>query len=294
MQNSSEIFSQHEYRHSAMKEESKWNINDGYKNEKEFETYPHRALPNGEYGFNIVLNLKSTDLDFMCKGPVQGFKVRVHSPNEFPEMSNGAFRVPLNEEVVVALSAEMTKDETKFDGTCHTSKTKSLKFFNEYSQLNCLSECKSNYVLGKCGCVKFSMIRDNKTKVCTQHDMTCIVDAIDKFSTNKRFKSEFPCDCRPSCNNLNYKIDISTAVFDFNQVFKAYKEPLENEFPKSIMSRMVVYFKEDHYTLKAIYDNEESWSTVLAQIGGIVALFIGASIISIIELFYFFAKKFFV
>lgn len=293
MKNASEIFSDIEYRHGDTRERSDWNLNDGYKDEEEFEAYPHRALPNADYGFNIVMSLKTSDIDHMCKGPVQGFKVKVHSPDEFPQMSNGAFRVPLNEEILVGLNAEMSKDETKFDGACHTSDTKSLKYFREYSQINCQSECRADYVYEKCGCVKFSMIRNDRMKVCTQHDTKCISDALDLFSTVERFKSEFPCDCRPACNNLKYQADVTSAIFDFKQVFKAYNESLDKEFSQAMLSRLVVYFKDDHYTMKALYENNQGYLEILSQVGGIAALFLGASIISVVEIFYFLIRKFF-
>lgn len=293
MQNVSEIFSDIEYRHGEMKEGSQWNLNDGYENEEEFEAYPHRALPSANYGLNIVMSLKNSDIDHMCRGPVQGFKVKVHSPDEFPVMSTGAFRVPLNEEIMVGLKAEVTKDETSFDGACHTSDTKSLKYFKEYSQINCQSECRADFVYKECGCVKFTMVRDDQTKICTQHDISCITEAVDKFSTIERFKAEFPCDCRPSCNNLKYQTEVTSATFDFKQVFVAFNESIDEEFSKAILSRLVVYFKDDHYTRRALYESNESYLTVLSQLGGIAALFLGVSIISVLEIFYFLIRSVF-
>lgn len=293
MQNASEMFSDIEYRHGELKDESQWNLYDGYKNVEEFEAYPHRAFPNADYGFNIVLSLKNTDIDHMCRGPVQGFKVKIHSPDEFPQMSNGAFRVPLNEEVLVGLKAEMTYEETSFVGVCHMKHEKTLKYFRDYSQMNCQSECRADYVFKKCGCVKFSMIRDNQTKVCTQHDTKCITDAIDEFSTVERFKTKFPCDCLPSCDSLKYQTEVTSAIFDFKQVFKAFNESLENEFSKAILSRLVVYFKHDHYTIKTLFEIEEGYLSILSQIGGIAALFLGVSIISVLEVFYFLIRRIF-
>lgn len=293
MLNASEMFSRKEYRHEESEGGSMWDLRDGYENEKEFEVYPKRALPNAAYGLNVVVSLKTSDLDFMCRGPVQGFKVRIHAPNEFPQISDGFFRIPLNEEVIVGLRSEMTFDETKFDGTCHTSASKSLKYFQKYSQLNCLEECRSNYVQEKCGCVKLSMVRDNSTEICTQHGTQCIVDAVDKFSTIKRFESDFPCDCKPSCDRLKYETDITSAVFNFKQVFEAFDQSLDGEFPQAIMSRLSIYFKDDHFTVRKFSTEKRKWSEIASQIGGILALFLGASLLSVIETFYWLMRRVF-
>jgi acid-sensing ion channel, other len=202
-------------------------------------------------------------------------------------MSNGAFRVSPNEEVLVALDAEESLNPTDYYDTCHSTNTKSLEFFKDYSQLNCLSECKSNFVLEKCGCVKFSMIRGNETKVCTQHDTKCVTDAIDEFATTQRFKSKFPCDCLPPCNYLKYKSDVTSGIFSFKQVFKAFNESLEKEFPRSIMSRLVVYFKDDHYESISYYYDDKCLMWKITYIGGVFAFFLGISIISVVEFLYF-------
>lgn len=288
-----EMFTKKGNRYVESQKEPMWDLKDGYKNQKDFDVYPKRALPNSAYGLNVVLSLKTSDLDFMCKGPVQGFKVRIHAPNEFPQMSEGYFRIPLNEEVIVGLRSQVISDETKFDGTCHSHQSKILKYFKSYSQLNCLDECRSNYVHKKCGCVKFNMHYDNTTKICNQHDIQCIVDAIDEFSINERFKTNFPCDCKPSCNFIKYDMDISSAVFDFKRVFEAYDASIDEDFPQSLMSRLSVYFKDDHFKLRTLTDVKQSWSEIAAQVGGIAALFLGASLISATELIYWLLRRIF-
>lgn len=292
MLNASEIFSKKEHRF-VESGASLWDLKNGYKDQNEFNVYPSRALPNTGYGLNVVLSLKTSDLDFICKGPVQGFKVKIHSPNEFPQISEGFFRIPLNEEVIVGLKAEKLLDETKFDGTCHSDESKKLKYFKKYSQLNCLEECRTNFVHNKCACIKFNMPHDNHTKICTQHETQCIVDAIDQFSTTERIKSDFPCDCRPTCNILKYDMDITSAIFNFKQVFEAYDKSLDGEFPQAMMSRLSVYFKDDHFTLRTLTNENQRWSEVAAKIGGIIALFLGASLISAIELFYWILRRVF-
>lgn len=54
-----------------------WNVEDGYSASADPETYPERVLgPGARAGLYMVLNGFEQDFDNMCRGPVQGFKVR--------------------------------------------------------------------------------------------------------------------------------------------------------------------------------------------------------------------------
>lgn len=268
--------------------QSEWRAKTGYKND-DFNAFPFRALSGSDVGFNVVLYQKSSDLDFMCKGPVQGYKVKIHSPDEFPRMSTGYQRIPLNSEVLIKVKPEFSSISES--SNCHSSSTKPLKLFKEYSHTNCVSECLANYLFSQCGCVKFSMTYGGNPKICNQHQSQCMNEATHNFSTANRLKEDFACDCKPSCDSLKFHSKVSQATFDFKKVFSAYNEKLDEEFPAAIMSRLVVYI-EDEFFFPTKYSTESPFN-MIAKLGGILAFFLGASWISFIEIFYFVARRFF-
>ncbi|CAG9788696.1 unnamed protein product [Diatraea saccharalis] len=52
-----------------------WNLENGYPPEAPIETYPHRGSGYGaKAGLTFLMKTKEIDLDYLCKGPVQGFK----------------------------------------------------------------------------------------------------------------------------------------------------------------------------------------------------------------------------
>jgi len=262
-----------------------WSVRTGYISE-EFDAYPYRAFSGADVGFNIVLNLKTSDIDFICRGPVQGYKMKIHSPDEHPRMATGYQRIPFNSEVLVNVKPEATLN---FDGTsCHSEKP--LKYFKQYSQANCVTECISSHVLSKCDCVKFSMVHKNGTEICNQHQTKCLQEALDEFNLEHRFEKGFPCDCKPSCDQLSYDTKVSQAVFDFQRVFNAYDVEIDDEFPSSIMSRVIVYFGDDSY-VQSLYVSTETTYEAIAKIGGVLAFFLGASIISVIEIFFYIFRR---
>lgn len=262
-----------------------WNVRSGYASE-EFDVYPRRAFAGADVGFNVVLKSNEDDLDYICKGPVQGYKVLIHSPDELPRMAKGFVRVPLNSETIVATNPEVSLSN---GGACYSSSSKSLKYFKQYSHANCITECISSYTLKQCGCVKFTMVHDDNTKICSQHETKCVADVPKNFSTSYAFESK--CDCKPSCDTLNYNTKVSQAVFDFKKTFEAFGADLESEFPGARLSRLMVYVGNDYYTTTMEKAQNSIYETV-AKIGGILAFFLGASLISLVEVLFYFIRRF--
>lgn len=131
-----------------------WSLEGGYKTSSE-DIYPNRVLgPGAKAGFNIVLKLTQPDLDYVCRGPVQGFKILLHTPDEIPRVSKHYFRVPLRSEVVVSVKPNMiTTSEGLADYAperrqCYFNNERHLQFFKVYTQSNCELECLANYTKG--------------------------------------------------------------------------------------------------------------------------------------------------
>lgn len=85
-----------------------WSLETGYTANASLSPYPLRVLSAGaRAGLFVLLPLYKYDLDYICRGPVQGFKILLHTPGEIPRVSKQYFRVPLNQEVVVAVKPNM-------------------------------------------------------------------------------------------------------------------------------------------------------------------------------------------
>lgn len=240
-----------------------WTLEEGYKINAPV-TYPRRVLgPGAKAGLNIVLKLTKPDLDYICRGPVQGFKILLHTPGEIPRVAKQYFRVPLSQEVVVSVKPNMI---TTSDGLleyaperrqCYFNNERSLQFFKVYTQSNCELECLANFTLARCKCVKFSMPRGNDTRICGQHEVECYDQAENGLmleeleqslasgsGVNKLGKTN--CNCLPSCTSINYDAEISQADFEYVKVFNAYGADL-NEFPDMILARLTIFFKEAQF-----------------------------------------------
>lgn len=53
-----------------------WSLENGYGSEVEIDTFPRRAMTSGvKAGLTVLVTSFIQDQDFVCRGPVQGFKV---------------------------------------------------------------------------------------------------------------------------------------------------------------------------------------------------------------------------
>ncbi|XP_064539836.1 pickpocket protein 28 [Drosophila montana] len=283
---------------------TEWNVEDGYSISANTETYPHRVLgPGAKAGLYLFMGGIEVDFDDMCRGPVQGFKILLHTPGEVAQVTRQYFRIPFDQEVLISIRPKIitTSDGLKHyephRRQCYFQKERHLRYFNIYSQTNCELECLANFTLAKCGCVKFSMPRNVNVPVCGAGNLKCYNDAEDELllkefeqgmaTEGENYRGQTDCNCLPSCTSIAYEAEISQADFDYKTV--ASKDKAEGEETKREgmkMSRVSIFFKEAQFLTSR---RSELYGTTdfLANCGGLLGLFMGVSTLSIVELVYF-------
>ncbi|XP_073819618.1 pickpocket protein 28-like [Musca autumnalis] len=285
-----------------------WSLEDGYSLNSGLHTYPARVLSAGaRAGLFIVLQSFKEELDYGCRGPIQGFKVLLHSPDDVPLVSKQFVRIPMGKEIVIAVkpnmittSAGIAEYEPK-RRQCYMMSERSLKFFKVYTQNNCELECLANYTLKTCGCVKFSMPRTPDTPVCGEDKIHCY-DAAEDSLLFKEFTEglkdilmnehiETECNCMPACTSLDYNTEISQANFDlFNMLEAIGSEGYLKDNPGVEMSRLSIYFKDNQF-ITSKRSELYGVTDFLANCGGIFGLFMGFSILSMVEMLYHFSLR---
>ncbi|XP_050098493.1 pickpocket protein 28-like [Anopheles aquasalis] len=272
-----------------------WSLENGYSEKTDTDAYPERVLGAGfRSGLVILLNLFEQDMDFICRSGVQGFKILLHSPDEFPQMSKQFFRVPLHQQVTFSVKPQLTSTSNSLRGytpkgrQCFFADERYLRFFKVYTQQNCEMECLTNYTLHKCGCVKFSMMRDNLTEVCGASMIDCYNEAEDELwgeDVDKSLDYRAICNCLPACTSIQYDAEISQIGLDFKRLLAAYRVPLgkENDIQ---FTRLSIYFKETEL-INSKRSEIYTGADFLANCGGLLGLFMGISLLSLAELFYY-------
>lgn len=154
---------------SSSQPPSNWNLESGYSDLMNFDSYPKRIWNSGpQASLSVHLRVVENDTDAMCGGGVQGFTIVFHPPNELPQVDKEFSYVSLGKAVIFTIKPDQIKPQETIDTycpdqrNCFFDRERELKFFREYTRYNCELECLSNFTLAKCGCVKFSMPRTVK------------------------------------------------------------------------------------------------------------------------------------
>lgn len=141
-----------------------WSLENGYEGGINDIKYPIRMFNARQSGALVVyLRLYEQDLEYLCRGPIQGFKVILTTPGESLKMSRHSFRVHLSEQADILIRPKLitTADELRSykpeQRQCFFGSERKLKFFRFYAQHNCELECLANFTHRECGCVKFFM-----------------------------------------------------------------------------------------------------------------------------------------
>lgn len=141
-----------------------WTLESGYQVAGSERTYPIRVF-SSYHKAALSFNLRSfdTDVEFVCRTLVPGFRIYLHTPGEILQSDDISFRVPFSEEIRIAIKPRLTTTAEglrSYDSKlrrCFFNSERQLRFFKYYSANNCRTECLANYTLEQCECVKFSM-----------------------------------------------------------------------------------------------------------------------------------------
>lgn len=185
---------------------SDWSPTSGYVT-TDIDEYPLRILGTS-VGFDIAMVVDENDNNM-----TSSTRVAFHLPNEIVgSLTKVNYLNYQNDNQLVLNVREHRMDESlrryqPEKRQCYFDNERKLKFFKQYTTDNCFYECLVNYTLQTCGCVKFSMPRQNDTQICNVTKLRChmnaFVDWPDKDPASQ--ESEFPCNCLPPCNAIYYE-----------------------------------------------------------------------------------------
>ncbi|CAH1995086.1 unnamed protein product [Acanthoscelides obtectus] len=98
----------------------------------------------------------------------------------------------------------------------------------------------------------------------------------------------FFCDCRPSCVELNYEVQLSQSALNHEKTYRArYRRPTNESY---LYARLSVFFREEFFL--SLERNELYGPTdFLANFGGLLGLFTGFSLLSLAEIVYFLSVR---
>uniref|UniRef100_A0A182MXN6 Pickpocket n=1 Tax=Anopheles dirus TaxID=7168 RepID=A0A182MXN6_9DIPT len=280
-----------------------WSMEEGYQSNTGMDTYPRRVVSSGaNAGLVVLLKSDQNDMDYLCGNSFQGYQAQIHTPDQCPQISIQSIRVPMEHELTIRVEPYMITTAPNVMAyspskrLCYYTHERYLRYFRIYTKRNCELECLANFTLHMCGCVQFSMPRAQGVSICGIEKLDCC-DAADAILqeqglgvTEDSSKMVLrACSCLPACTFLQYKTEISQARFDWRRLTSTI-HVFEKELNHSELSSLLVYYKEGQFI--AIKRSQLfGLNDFIANCGGILGLCMGFSLLSIVEIFYFFTMK---
>nr|XP_003933075.2 acid-sensing ion channel 2 [Saimiri boliviensis boliviensis] len=209
-----------------------------------------------------------------------GVKVQIHSQSEPPFIQELGFGVAPGFQTFVATQEQRLTYLPPPWGECRSSEM-GLDFFPVYSITACRIDCETRYIVENCNCRMVHMPGDAPFCTPEQHK-ECAEPALGLLAE----KDSNYCLCRTPCNLTRYNKELSMVKIPSKTSAK-YLEKKFNKSEKYISENILVldiFFEALNYETieqKKAYEV----AALLGDIGGQMGLFIGASILTVLELF---------
>ncbi|OXA51864.1 Pickpocket protein 28 [Folsomia candida] len=255
------------------------------------EKFPRRQSKAGQSSGLSLLLYPAIDEYFCASHDAYGYRIYAHSPIEIPHVLDFGLAVGPNTEMFINVQAEVTIAEKSLDELtseerhCYFLDEKKLANYLLYTSTNCIDECIMERTVNACDCVTFEMYQStvNKKPYCA--NLTC-ADNVRKQIGMKGTKY-FCKACYPSCNRIVYDTQTSSLPIrtDVN-IWKSNDPEKRMDWSKQNTSIVHVYFGSDS-VLCRVRKRLFGFSELFANVGGILGLFIGFSVISVVEPIYY-------
>lgn len=128
------------------------------------DEYPFRTFRTGtNAGFNVILKILHENIDKLCDGALNGFRVTFHTPYEFPYFTKLQYYISSKRAVDFLITPKVILPSTglhtydPIERQCYFEHERRLEFFKIYTQGNCQLECAWNVTIKECDCFTLTM-----------------------------------------------------------------------------------------------------------------------------------------
>ncbi|XP_052398135.1 acid-sensing ion channel 1C isoform X1 [Carassius gibelio] len=209
-----------------------------------------------------------------------GIKVQIHSQDEPPFIDQLGFGVAPGFQTFVSCQQQLLQYLPPPWGDCRSEPMDS-EYFSTYSITACRIDCETRYLLENCNCRMVHM--PGTSTVCTPEQYKDCADPALDFLVEK--DNDY-CVCETPCNMTRYGKELSMVKIPS----KASAKYLAKKFNKTeqyIGDNILVldiFFEALNYE-KIEQKKAYEVAGLLGDIGGQMGLFIGASVLTILEIF---------
>ncbi|VDM23885.1 unnamed protein product [Toxocara canis] len=243
------------------------------------------------YGIRILLFVNTSD--YMATSESSGVRIAVHSPTDFPFPDIFGYSAPVGFASSFGLKKQVVKRLGAPYGDCETRKKMNSSWYiyadYDYNVEGCHRSCFQNLLVQQCGCgdPRFPVARGQKH--CAAFNATaraCLEGAILKIGDFHHVTEMQDCVCKEPCEHEAFSVTFSASKWpsgatDLGDCQGMTEDECEVYYSKNA-AMVEVYYEQLNYEL---LKESEAYGLVnlLADVGGHLGLWLGFSVITIIE-----------
>uniref|UniRef100_A0A8C3QG47 Acid sensing ion channel subunit family member 5 n=1 Tax=Cyanoderma ruficeps TaxID=181631 RepID=A0A8C3QG47_9PASS len=234
------------------------------------------------------ITLKTSSFDKFTDEPTLGYTDAgitfvVHSPQELPRFDGLGLLTPVGTHAQVAIRQLKSIIQEYPWGECKPDIK--LRYHKIYSTHGCLLECKARYIQDWCGCLPF-ILPGNGTECDLLKFYKCVYPAVYDIEIKGLCTvGTHNSTCPTPCEETDYPTTVTYSNFGGENAIKYFSTKLNKsrEYIRQNLVRIEIKYHDLSYKITQ-QQKALSISELLADVGGQLGLFCGASMITIIEL----------
>ena len=233
-------------------------------------------VSGARYGLNLLIDTHQTLFSPSFLGDA-GIKISLTHQGAIPEPDERGIAVSPGKHAYIALKSERIVDLTSKSGCVDWNHP--LKFFpnEDYSLTGCKTDAYLQSVLDNCGCNEpVSRLSTLDIMNCTISDLCCVTLSYLSYDIS---------NCPVECDRFEYVATTSYSKFPADSLAEqfAQKYNVSTEILHQDFLSVSIYF-ETINTFVSETSSSYSVTAFLSDLGGQLGLFLGASVISMLEL----------
>ncbi|VVC28455.1 Epithelial sodium channel,Epithelial sodium channel, conserved site [Cinara cedri] len=223
----------------------------------------------------------------------ESIKLYIHSPEDIPYVNH-----PQEEKFLLSWGTSffmryqvkeiendpLLKEVAITQRNCRFPDENNLHVYDIYSNSACIVNCRAEAILKKCNCTPH-YLRISGTPICGVEGLSCVTEYSEMFRSLKTYdfnKLGLVCNCVPSCTEPEY--NVLTLITD-----NGYFENQDDQDDQGSNYESIVDIRLDRLPNERLKRNVvRSRMDLIVSIGGTLGLFLGMSLLSIVEIIYYF------
>ncbi|GFQ74657.1 degenerin mec-4, partial [Trichonephila clavata] len=256
--------------------------------------------PGRTHGLQLYMQVRKEDTIPLLTRDL-GVRIVVHDPRSIPIAAQNGIDIRPGDMASISMEyLEMNRLGQPWGKCAEDGQVLANNYSGDpYIQSECESFCINQEVFKRCHCWHpryLSAVVTPKRKAICATNSTSAVDRCFLSVVHDTDNGTVECNCPPACREISYQLTTSASQLnqDFFRMVKKAKtlttkggkaSVTNSDVDFKLMGVQIFYnsFFVSHVNETAIY----SWESLIANIGGNMGLFLGLSLVTIVELFEF-------